>query len=154
MMTKAEIMKRNSQFETCPGDPNKKIYHGELQSNGVIQLVLDRIEDTDAIIQSFAPSADIYNIIRRVESGEVDLLNQRTGYFFDSVGMPGTYAEVLNLVIKGEQIFDKLPQEVKKEFDNDFNKWFASMDLPDFAERSGFIRPAEEVKEEVKSDES
>lgn len=153
-MTRDDILKRNDKFETCPGSPNKEIYHGELKANGIIELVLDRIEDTDALIQSFEPSTRIDNIIKRIEAGEVDLLNQRAGFFIDSIGLPGTYAELLNTVIKGQQVFEKLPIEIKKEFDNDFNKWFAAMDSPDFAVRSGFARSADPAQSEVKSDES
>lgn len=123
-----------------PGSPEKEIKHGVLLKDGTIDLVVDRIENTDALIQSFAASADINNIIRRIDNGEISLLNERQGYFFDSVGMPGTYAEILNLVIQGKQVFEKLPVDVKQRFDNDFNKWFAAMDQSDFLEKSGLVR--------------
>lgn len=136
--------KHSLRFVSCPGDPMKKIMHGELQVDGTIELVVDRIENTDETIQSFAESTMIENIMARIAAGQTDLLNQRNGFFMDTVGLPQNMAEVLNLVIKGQEVFEKLPVEIKERFDNDFNKWFVAMDKEDFFEKSGFVSPAGE----------
>ena len=130
------------KFVSDPGNPMKEIKHGELQVDGTILLVVDRIENTDETIQSFAPSTMIENIMARIEAGQTELLNQKQGFFMDTVGMPSTMADVLNLVIKGKEVFEKLPVDIKQRFDNDFNKWFIAMDKEDFFEKSGFVSPA------------
>lgn len=133
------------KFVTNPGNPMKEIKHGELQVDGTIKLVVDRIENTDETIQSYAPSTMIENIMKRIEAGQVELLNQRHGFFMDTIGLPSNMAEVLNLVIKGQEVFEKLPVEIKERFDNDFNKWFVAMDKADFFEKSGFVSPSGET---------
>lgn len=138
-------LKHSLEFVSCPGNPLKEIKHGELQVDGSIVLVVDRIENTDDTIQSFAPSTMIENIMARIEAGQVDLLNQKQGFFMDTVGLPQNLQEVLNLVIKGQETFEKLPVEIKERFDNDFNKWFLAMDKADFFEKSGFVSPAGET---------
>ena len=145
-------LKHSKKFVSCPGDPMKKIMHGELQVDGTIELVIDRIENTDETIQSFAESTMIENIMARIAAGQTDLLNQREGFFMDTIGLPQNMAEVLNLVIKGKEVFEKLPVEIKERFDNDFNKWFVAMDKEDFFEKSGFVSPKGETTE-IKNEE-
>jgi len=148
-MTPNNRLEHSKKFVSNPGNKLKKIMHGELQVDGTIKLVLDRIEDTDEVIQSFAASTMIDNIIARIQNGQVDLLNQRQGFFMDTVGLPDTYADVLNLVIRGQDVFEKLPIEVKERFDNDFNKWFVAMDKEDWFEKSGFVSPTGETAEKI-----
>lgn len=144
MMLK-DKQKHSLKFVSDPGNPMKEVKHGELQVDGTIKLVVDRIENTDETIQSFAPSTMIENIMTRIAAGQTELLNQKNGFFMDTIGLPSNYADVLNLVIKGQEVFEKLPVEIKQRFDNDFNKWFIAMDKEDFFEKSGFVSPAGET---------
>lgn len=146
-------LKHSLSFVSCSGNPMKEIKHGEIQVDGTIKLVVDRIENTDETIQSFAPSTMIENIMARIQAGQTDLLYQKEGFFMDTVGLPNNMAEVLNLVIKGQEVFEKLPVEVKERFDNDFNKWFVAMDKEDFFEKSGFVSPVGETTGEKKPEE-
>ena len=148
MMLK-DKQKHSLQFVSCPGNPMKEVKHGELQTDGSIKLVVDRIENTDETIQSFAPSTMIENIMARIQAGQTELLTQKNGFFMDTIGLPANYAEVLNLVIKGQEVFEKLPVEIKERFDNDFNKWFVAMDKEDFFEKSGFVTPCGDAVEPV-----
>ena len=70
-----DSLKHSQQFVSCPGNPLKEVKHGELQVDGTIKLVVDRIENTDETIQSFAPSTMIENIMARIEAGQTELLN-------------------------------------------------------------------------------
>ena len=150
-MTPKNRQEHSKKFVSCSGNPLKEIKHGELQVDGSIKLVVDRIENTDEVIQSFAPSTMIENIMKRIEAGQVDLLNQKQGFFIDSVGLPENLADVLNLVNKGKETFEKLPVEVKERFDNDFNKWFLEMENREkWLEKSGFVSPIGETAREEK----
>lgn len=126
-----------------------------MREDGTIELVLDRLEDTDVIIDSYRQSTEIYNIMSRIQSGDISLLNQKQGFYGDVTEMPKTYAEMLDLLHRGEEFFNKLPADVKAEYNNDFNQFFANFDeamaklMPkDQKEAEKIVEPIEsEVKE-------
>jgi len=152
-MNKRQMMsgKVVNEFFTNPGSPFKEEFHGKVMEDGTIMLVSDGIINTDSIIESYAPETDINNIITRVMAGELDLLEQKKGVYIDTIGMPKTYAQVLQAVIDGQNMFNALPLEIRQRFDNDFNKWFAQMDDKDWMIKSGFMQEKViEKKEEVK----
>lgn len=153
MENKLLCNERSLKFVSNPGSPVKPVYHGKVLPSGEIELVYDGDENIQEYIDSFEKETNIENIIARVNNGEIDLLNSAAGVFVDTVGMPRTYAEVLQTVIDGQKAFEKLPVEIKERFGNDFNQWFAQMGNDDFMVKSGFMKPVEE-KVEVKSDES
>ena len=154
MENKLLVNERSYKFVSDPGSPVKPIYHGKVLSSGEIELVYDGDENIQEYIDSFEEETNIENIITRVNNGEIDLLNSAAGAYVDTVGMPRTYAEILQTVIDGQRTFEHLPVEIKERFGNDFNQWFAQMGNDDFMEKSGFVKPVEKQKEEVKSDES
>lgn len=154
-MNKKKLMdpKRINSFYTNKGNPLKEQFHGKITESGTIELVSDGFINTDEIIASYAPETDLENIITRIMAGEIDLLNQRKGAYIDTIGMPKTYAEVLQAVIDGQNMFEQLPADIRERFGNDFNQWFAQMDDDDFMLKSGFIKEVEQ-KVEVNADES
>lgn len=154
MENKLMVNERTFQFVSNPGSPEKPVYHGKVLPSGEIELVYDGVENIQEYIDSFEQETNIENIITRVNNGEIDLLHSAAGAYVDTVGMPKTYAEILQTVIDGQRTFELLPVEVKERFGNDFNQWFAQMGDDDFMVKSGFVKPVEEKKEEVKSDES
>ena len=121
-------LKHSLSFITNPGDPLHPVRHGIIKDDGTIELVTDRLEDTDEIIDSYRESADINNILARISNGEVGLLNQKEGFYGDFTEFPKTYAEMLDLMHRGEEFFNKLPAEVKEKYNNDFNQFFANFD--------------------------
>lgn len=125
---KVDFFKRCEEFVSCPGDKFHPVRHGKVLDDGTIELVTDRLEDTDQIIDSFRKSTDIHNIIARIQSGEVNLLDQKQGFFGDVTELPKTYAEMLDLMHRGEEFFSKLPVDVKNKYNNDFNQFFANFD--------------------------
>ena len=116
------------KFVTCPGDPMHPVRHGIIKDDGTIELVVDRLEDTDAIIDSYRASTDINNILARISAGEIGLLNEKNGFYGDVTEFPKTYAEMLDLMHRGEEFFNKLPVEIKEKYNNDFNQFFANFD--------------------------
>ena len=127
-MIKFDKLEHCKKFVSNPGNKMHPVQHGEVKDDGTIRLVVDRYENTDEIIDSFRASSDLNNIIARIEAGDVSLLNQRQTFYGDVVGMPKTYAEMLDLIHRGEQFFEKLPVEVKEKYNNDFNQFFADFD--------------------------
>lgn len=124
----------NSIFSN-PGTPLHTIYKPIVQNDGTVLLEPAGVENTDDFINSFAASTDIRLILQRVNAGEFDLLNKHVGQYGDFTQMPKTYAELLQLQIDSKNLFDSLPVDVKKKFDNDANQFLASSGSLEWFER-------------------
>lgn len=141
---------------TPAGDPVHVEYSGKFDEKGILRL--EKVGETNIYneIQSHADSVDINNIIRRYESGEVDVLSRAQGIFADVTSAPRSYAEMLNLIRRAEEAFDALPADVRAKFDNSFEQFFAqdgmSMLYPDDADLSD--SPQLPDQKEVKDNES
>lgn len=151
---KLDRQKHSLKFVSSSGNPMHPVKHGIVKEDGTIELIVDRLENTDDIIDSYRPSTEIYNIMARIQSGDISLLNKKDGFYGDVTEMPKTYAEMLDLMHRGEEFFNKLPASVKAEYNNDFNQFFADFDnamsklLP--KEQKELEEIVEPVKEEVK----
>lgn len=156
MENKLLINKRSFEFVSDPGSPIKEKFHGKVLPSGEIELVYDCDENIQEYIDSFEQETNIENIIARVNNGEIDLLNSAVGAYVDTVGMPRTYAEILQTVIDGQRTFETLPVEIKERFGNDFNQWFAQLGDDDFLVKSGFVKAVDvqDDETEVKVSES
>lgn len=120
------------------GNPVKPVYEAKVDSNGVIDLVQTGIENLYDYIQSFKDSCDINVIVKKFASGDVSVLSKKQGTYGDFSNMPETYAEMLNIVIAGENMFNSLPVETRAKFNHSFREWMSSMDnWSDFAEKMG-----------------
>lgn len=141
-----------------PGNPIKVLYQGRVDEDG--RIVLDESGQVNLYdeIQSHRDSVDIHVLMQRYADGDVDVLGRVQGVYADITEMPKTYAELLNSVIAGEEMFNGLPVEVKERFNNSFTEFMATMDRPvEFFEKLGQTPPAasaDDVKKEVKTDES
>lgn len=151
----------NTQFDfrlrsICPsGSPIKQLYKGHVNDDGIIELVDAGTVDLYDEIQSHKDSCDINVLLKRYVNGETDILSQVQGVYADSVGMPKTYAELLNSVIQGEEMFNSLPVETKEKFGFSFTQFMASMDnLDDFRRKLGFTSDTSvsDVKDVIKED--
>lgn len=108
------------------------LYAPQIAKDGTYELIESGREDLYASIQSHADSVDIHVILDRYARGDVGALSRVQGVYADVTGVPGTYAEMLNLVVAGEAQFNSLPLETRAKFDHSYAKWIAAMD--DFQE--------------------
>lgn len=121
------------------GDRIKKLYEARVDNNGSIDLVEAGRENLYDYIQSFKESCDINTIVKRFAAGDTDVLARRQATYGDFTQLPGTYAELLNTVIQGENYFNSLPLETRAKFNHSFREWMASMDnMQEFVEKMGF----------------
>ena len=121
------------------GDRFKKLYEARVDNNGTIDLVEAGRENLYDYIQSFKDSCDINTIVKRFAAGDTDVLARRQATYGDFTQLPGTYAELLNTVIQGENYFNSLPLETRAKFNHSFHEWMASMDnMQEFVEKMGF----------------
>ena len=127
----------DNKISSNPGSPIREVFAPKVKSDGSIEVLPTGKENTDAIIQSFAQSTDISFILAKLAAGDTSVLHQGNPIFGDFTHMPKTYAEVLQLQIDAGRAFDRLPVEVKREFDNDVNKFMASAGSKEWIEKLG-----------------
>lgn len=140
-------MKLKNDFKpTNPGKRFREIFHGVVQPDGRIDLVSDGFEDTQKLIEADAVGASLPEIIERALRGDVSVFRDE-GFYGDVTQMPTTYAEILNSVNNGKAIFEKLDIETKRKFDNNFEKWFATMNSKEWFDNMGMIKKVEESVE-------
>lgn len=151
---KARFDSDREHFPTCAGSGGIEIeYAPKYAADGTLTLKEVGKHDLYADIQSHADSVDLNNILARYSNGDPSALNVRTGNYGDFVGMPKTYAELLNRTLDGERQFNQLPLEVREKFDYDFGKWLASAGTDDWCAAMGFAlnesSAAETLEKEV-----
>lgn len=128
------------RIKSHPGNPIKQLYIGSYNERGQLELKEDGTEDIYAFIQSFAESTDIHAILRRYQSGEVDVLEKVQGFYGDITEMPHTYAEALQRISDSEKVFMSLPVDVRAKFGHSFSEFLAASQDVDFLDRLG-VKP-------------
>lgn len=73
--------------------------------------------DFYAEIQAALPATNIYTLLARYNSGDKEALNLRPSVYADVSDAPTTMVEALNLVNAATLEFNKLPLEIKREYD-------------------------------------
>jgi hypothetical protein len=126
------------------GDPEKVLYGAAYDAAGRIVLEEKGRENLYDFIQSHADSVDIHVLLARYRNGEVDALSKVQGMYGDFTELPTTYAEMLNVVQRGEDYFNSLPVETRAKFDHSFSQFLASMDNPDFLTLMGITQDKKE----------
>lgn len=143
-------------YVTPSGSPIVQQFDSKIEDDGSITLIPSGKDDWYGKIQSFADSVDINTILKRCAVGDDSALNRVQGFYADVTGMPKNNAELLQMVIDGQKNFEQLPLEIRQRFDNDFNKFFATMDQPEWFEKMKMIKKedaaavSDPIKEEVK----
>lgn len=136
---------RSGRFISNPGSRIVDIFSSSYDDDGHIHLEKTGEKNIYDEIQSHADSCEIYSILRRFQSGDVNVLSRVQGVYGDFTEYPKTYAEMLNSLNTAEQQFMSLPLDVRAKFDHSFQHWLASMDKPDFFERMGIKNPVDDA---------
>lgn len=147
---KFDRLEHSKLFVNNSGSRFREKFHGVVKEDGHIELVSDGFEDVKEKMRADAVGTTLPEIIARATAGDPTAFRHDQGWFGDVVGMPKTYAEVLNLVNDGRERFESLPVDVREKFDFDFNKWFATMGTNDWLDKHGLNRQPEKVAEPVK----
>lgn len=104
--------------------PTYKISYTETGSQDLVECgVVDVYEE----IQSYKDSCDLKTIIERFMAGDVNALNRSPAFFADVADMPNSLAGFLNMRSDADRYFMSLPPEVRAEFGNDSNQFFAQI---------------------------
>lgn len=114
------------KFNSDPGSPIHVLYSAKIDKNGVTVLEKVGEENTDDMIQAAAASTDINQIVSYyMNTGDDTVLNRYVPQYGDFTKIPKTLAEFLQLRIDSQNFFDALPAEIKSQFDNNADMFFA-----------------------------
>lgn len=135
-------------FERVPsaaGNAEEIEYSPVIADDGVLSLEPTGKIDLRALIDSYRESCDLNVILARYLNGDASALSAVQGSYFDAIGMPKTYAEMLNTLNTAESEFMKLPLNVRERFDNSFHRWLSLMDNPVEFNRLMGVEPEKSV---------
>lgn len=135
-----------------PGSEIHIIYSPVVTENGNFELVESGKENIHDYIQSQASNTDMSYIISRMAVGDMSVLVDGATYG-DFTSVPDSLAGVLQLQIDSNNLFNKLPLEVREKFDYDPNKFFAQSGSNEWLEKlspvlSDDVRKLMQVKTE------
>lgn len=137
-------------WPTEAGEGVRRTYLWERNEKGEKVLKLDQIIDQQAEIDSYLEETKIENIIRRasIDPNIAERIKPNIGGGIqDFTEAPQTLAELQNIMIRAEQIWNEVPKETKLKFDNDVDKFIASFGTVEWAKNLGIY---EEKQTEAK----
>lgn len=142
-------------WPTEAGEGVRRTYLWEQNEKGEKVLKLDQVIDQQAEIDSYLEETKIENIIRRasIDPNIAErIAPELGGGIQDFTESPQTLAELQNIMIRAEQIWDEVPKEIKYKFDNDVDKFVASFGTVEWAKNLGIYqeKQAETKANEVK----
>jgi hypothetical protein len=130
-------------WPTEAGEGVRRTYLWERNEEGERVLKLDQIIDQQAEIDSYLEETKIENIIRRA-SIDPEIAERIApdlgGGIQDFTEAPKTLAELQNIMIRAEQIWDEVPKEIKYKFDNDVDKFVTSFGTVEWAKNLGIYK--------------
>ncbi|AXF52260.1 MAG: internal scaffolding protein [Microviridae sp.] len=98
-------------------------------------------------IQAYRQSTDINYLVSRFAAGDDTALSKVQGLYGDFTEMPKTYAEALNAMNKADDLFAKLPADVKAKFDNSLSVFLSKSGTQEWFDNLGFMPAAEPAVE-------
>lgn len=141
---------RNDTPETIPtptGMGDTPIYGIEYDNNGAKVVIVKGIEDRYAQAQVHKEMADVNNIVKRYTEGDIMALNKAKTMYGDFTTTPKTLMDAMNMVQNGKEMFEKLPLEIRKEFNHDPEQFVRAIGTEKF---NKLIYPEKIAAEEVK----
>lgn len=128
---------------TDPGESIRRTYLWERNEKGEKILKLDQIIDQQAEIDSYLEETKLENIIRRASIDPniaARIAPELGGGIQDFTEMPHTLAELQNIMIRAEQIWDEVPKEIKLKFENNVDKFISSFGTEEWAKNLGIYQ--------------
>lgn len=139
----------SEKAQSTPAGSKVVTEHREtINADGRRELVKDREVNIYEMIQASAESCEIQNILRRAAEGDTGVLNIVNGQYIDVTGAPSSLAEAQQFVIRAKDEFDKLPKEIRYQFENNAEMYVAEYGTEAWAEKTGLtalkVKQAEE----------
>jgi hypothetical protein len=142
---------------TEAGESVRRTYLWERNEKGEKVLRLDQIIDQQMEIDSYLEETKLENIIRRA-SIDPDIAARIApnigGGIQDYTEAPQTLAEMQNIMLRAEQIWEEVPKDIKLKFDNDVDKFIASFGTVEWAKNLGIYQEKQTETNETKEAEA
>lgn len=142
---------------TEAGESVRRTYLWERNEKGEKVLRLDQTIDQQAEIDSYLEETKLENIIRRA-SIDPDIAARIKpdigGGIQDFTEAPQNLAEIQNIMIRAEQIWNEVPKDIKLKFDNDVDKFIASFGSVEWAKNLGIYQEKKTEPEAAKTAET
>lgn len=133
MMRRTKL--ESAAFASNPGNRFYTVRKGEVQPNGVIQLVAVREIDLQEKYNAEYPATTIDNIL--ANSSPLDNFADDGLSGIDATQLPKTFAEFLQLQIDRKREFDSLPVAVRQKFGNDVSQYMATAGTDEWFDKLG-----------------
>lgn len=109
---------------TNPGTPTVPKFKSIVNQDGTISLIPDGVRYLQAEIQSYEEQCNVNNIMRRYQAGDLNALGSVQGTFADIFDLPQTRQEALQAVMDAQNMFEKLPLDVKNAFNGSWEAFY------------------------------
>lgn len=142
MRNKKASIPKIEDIVTCPGDPVRIEYSPHLKEDGTIELIPTNKIDIQEEINSYRDECDISSMIMRYQMGDQSALSKNPGMYADFTNLPDNMHDLLNLGLRAQNEFYKLPIDVRAKFGNSFYTWLSSVGDDEWIAKMGFEVPA------------
>lgn len=139
ILTWRKRVANRERFFMPVGDALKKTYMLNIDDDGCECLVCTGQTDLYAEIQSYREGCDLAMLLRNIDPNALnsmvssfsadDLVNSG---IVDYATMPTTLGGMFNLVQKGENLFNGLPEEIRAEFNYSVKNFVSQFGTADF----------------------
>lgn len=103
-----------------PGKRMKAVY--ELKVNERGKRGIEKVGETDIqqSIDAEFPSVDLNMVLKRLENGDTDALEQVKGFYADVAALPVDMRSIMEMNEQASKIFNEMPDNYKKLYQNDY----------------------------------
>lgn len=123
---------------TTPGNKIEDVIALRIDENGNEEFYVAGKTNVYEKIQAEAESAKIENIVAKVvQTGDTTILQQRKGHFVDLTEVPANIFEAQQKITEAEKTFMQLPNEIRKEYNNNFNEYLKDVGSEKWLELTG-----------------
>lgn len=139
---------------TEAGETVRRTYLWERNEKGEKVLRLDQTIDQQAEIDSYLEETKLENIIRRASINPdiaARIKPDIGGGIQDFTEAPQNLAELQNIMMRAEQIWEEVPKDIKLKFDNDVDKFIASFGSVEWAKNLGIYKEKKAEPEATKT---
>lgn len=155
ILTWRKRVANRERFFMPVGDALKKTYMLNIDDDGCECLVCTGQTDLYAEIQSYREGCDLAMLLRNIDPNALnsmvssfsadDLVNSG---IVDYATMPTTLGGMFNLVQKGENLFNGLPEEIRAEFNYSVKNFVSQFGTADFnAILSKYASPQAQIEQ-------
>ena len=95
------------------------------KETGEKKLVEDGKTQTYKAIQEATKGTTIREILKKYEQGDISVLTRKEGNYGDFTDIPTTWSETMQRMVDAENMFMKLPVDVREEFNHSPSQFLA-----------------------------